>query len=139
MSSPDTCIKPLRKRFPLKKVFQNPVRFGFFSFEMELPDFSSKRGSNTFSKKHNNKISTHCKITPNATQISGHFLSNYSKSCCSSSFTPESLTNRMQGDICIVNQTIYRFPKLHAPVSPPCRTVIKIGSRLEFPTQHSKE
>jgi len=29
MSSPDICIKQLRKRFPLETVFQSPVRFFF--------------------------------------------------------------------------------------------------------------
>lgn len=53
--------------------FSKPNRH-FFFFEIELSDFSSKQGSNT---KQNNTVSTHFKITPNATQSSGHFLVHY--------------------------------------------------------------
>lgn len=130
MSSPDICIKPLRKRFPLKTVFQNPMRF-FLRWNYLI--FHLSEAPIHFFKKQKNKISTQFKITPNATKISGHFLSNYSKSCSSSSFTTEPLTNRMQGDICTVNQTIYRFPKLHTPVSPPYRTVIQTWFKVRIP------
>lgn len=108
MSSPNVYIKTLRKNFPLKAVVQNPMGLfvGFFG-GLELSDFSPKQSSNTFFKKQNDTVSAHFKITPNATQSSGHFLSNYSKSCCTLSFTTESLTK--------INQSIHRFPKAHGP------------------------
>lgn len=101
-------IKTLRKKFLFKAFFKIQwVEFVGVFFEMELSDFSSKQGSNTFFKKQNSTVSAHFKITPNATQSSGHFLSNYSKSCCTLSFTTESLTK--------INQSIHRFPKVHGP------------------------
>lgn len=128
MSFPNISTKVLRKKFPLKAVFQNPM--GTFFFEMELSDYSSKQGSNTFFNKQNNTVSAHFKITPNATQSCGHFLSNYSKSCCSLSFTTESLIR--------INQSIHRFPKVHSPFHYHEEYQLELGSRSAFPTQYNK-
>lgn len=130
MSSPNISIKTLRKKFPLKAVFQNPMGlfFPFFFLRWNYLIFSSKQGSNTFSKKQNNTVSAHFKRTPNATQSSGHFLS---KSCCTLSSTRESLTKS--------NQSIHRFPKVHSPFHHHVKYELKLGSRSAFPTQYTKE